>query len=99
MSEPLLDVRNLKTQFSFEDGKVLAVEDVSFSIGAGGTVGVVGESGCGKSVTALSVMRLVPDPPGCLVGGEIRFQGRDLLSLSEAEMRKVRGNAVSMIFQ
>ncbi|WP_224360373.1 ABC transporter ATP-binding protein [Hyalangium versicolor] len=99
MSEPLLEVRGLKTRFSLEEGSVLAVDDVSFSIPPGGTLGVVGESGCGKSVTALSVMRLVPDPPGRVVGGEIRFKGRDLLSLPEAEMRRIRGNHISMIFQ
>lgn len=99
MSEPLLDVRGLKTQFTLEAGSVLAVDDVSFSVPPGGTVGVVGESGCGKSVTALSLMRLVADPPGRIVGGEVRLGGRDLLKLSEAEMRAVRGNQVSMIFQ
>jgi peptide/nickel transport system ATP-binding protein len=98
-TEPLLSVRGLKTQFCFDEGAVLAVDDVSFSIPAGGTLGVVGESGCGKSVTALSVMRLVADPPGRIVGGEVRFQGRDLLTLSEAEMRRLRGNRLSMIFQ
>ncbi len=97
--EPLLVVRGLKTQFALEGGPVLAVDDVSFSVPAGGTLGVVGESGCGKSVTALSVMRLVADPPGRIVGGEIRFGGQDLLALSEPEMRRIRGNRVSMIFQ
>jgi peptide/nickel transport system ATP-binding protein len=99
MSEPLLEVRGLKTRFSLEGGPVLAVDDVSFSIPPGGTLGVVGESGCGKSVTALSIMRLVPDPPGQVVGGEIRFKGRDLLALPEPEMRRIRGHHVSMIFQ
>ncbi len=99
MSEPLLDVRGLKTQLSLEEGPVLAVDDVSFSIPPGGTLGVVGESGCGKSVTALSVMRLVPEPPGRVVGGQIRFQGEDLLALPEARMRRVRGRHVSMVFQ
>jgi peptide/nickel transport system ATP-binding protein len=99
MTEPLLEVRGLKTRFSLEEGGVMAVDDVSFSIPPGGTLGVVGESGCGKSVTALSVMRLVPDPPGRVVGGEIRFEGRDLLTLPEEEMRRIRGNQVSMIFQ
>src|SRR5215218_1762029 len=96
-AEPLLAVRGLKTQFSFDEGSgparsVLAVDDVSFAIRAGGTLGVVGESGCGKSVTALSVMRLVADPPGRIVGGEVHFAGQDLLKLSEAQMRRIRGN-------
>jgi peptide/nickel transport system ATP-binding protein len=78
---------------------VLAVDDVSFSIPPGGTLGVVGESGCGKSVTALSIMRLVPEPPGKVVGGEVRFKGQDLLALPEGEMRRIRGNKLSMIFQ
>jgi len=99
MSEPLLEVRGLKTRFSLEEGPVLAVDDVSFSIPPGGTLGVVGESGCGKSVTALSIMRLVPDPPGRVVGGEVRFKGRDLLALPEEEMRRIRGHHLSMIFQ
>jgi peptide/nickel transport system ATP-binding protein len=95
----LLDIRGLKTRFSSEEGDFLAVDDVSFSIAPGGTLGVVGESGCGKSVTALSVMRLVQDPPGRIVGGEILFNGHDLLKLPEPQMRKVRGNKISMIFQ
>jgi peptide/nickel transport system ATP-binding protein len=99
MAEPLLEVRGLKTRFSLEEGSVLAVDDVSFSLPPGGTLGVVGESGCGKSVTALSVMRLVPDPPGRVVAGEIRFKGRDLLALPEEEMRRIRGNQISMVFQ
>jgi peptide/nickel transport system ATP-binding protein len=99
MAEPLLEVRGLKTRFSMEEGPVLAVDDVSFSLPPGGTLGVVGESGCGKSVTALSVMRLVPDPPGRVVAGEIRFKGRDLLALPEEEMRRIRGNQISMVFQ
>ncbi len=99
MSENLLDIRNLRTQFSSEEGKFLAVEDVSFSIRPGRTLGVVGESGCGKSVTALSVMRLVADPPGRVVGGEILYRGKNLLALSEDEMRRIRGNKISMIFQ
>jgi peptide/nickel transport system ATP-binding protein len=99
MTAPLLEIRGLKTRFSLEEGPVLAVDDVSFSIPPGGTLGVVGESGCGKSVTALSIMRLVPDPPGKVVGGEIRFKGRELLALPEEEMRRIRGNHLSMIFQ
>jgi peptide/nickel transport system ATP-binding protein len=99
MSEPLLDVRGLKTQLSLEEGPVLAVDDVSFAIPPGGTLGVVGESGCGKSVTALSVMRLVPEPPGRVVGGQVLFEGRDLLTLPEAQMRRIRGHHISMVFQ
>ena len=99
MSEPLLDVRGLKTQLSLEEGPVLAVDDVSFSIPPGGTLGVVGESGCGKSLTALSVMRLVPEPPGRVVGGQIRFRGEDLLSLPEEKLRRMRGRHLSMVFQ
>ncbi|HYO59731.1 ABC transporter ATP-binding protein [Archangium sp.] len=99
MSEPLLDVRGLKTQLSLEEGPVLAVDDVSFSIPPGGTLGVVGESGCGKSLTALSVMRLVPEPPGRVVGGRILFQGEDLLALPEGKMRRMRGRHLSMVFQ
>jgi peptide/nickel transport system ATP-binding protein len=99
MTAPLLEVRGLKTRFSLEEGPVLAVDDVSFSIPPGGTLGVVGESGCGKSVTALSIMRLVPEPPGKVVGGEVRFKGQDLLALPEGEMRRIRGNQLSMIFQ
>jgi peptide/nickel transport system ATP-binding protein len=95
----LLDIQGLKTQFRTDDGAVLAVDDVSFDIRPGETVGVVGESGCGKSVTALSVMRLIPDPPGRVVGGRILFQGTDLLSLPEAKMRELRGNQIGMIFQ
>jgi oligopeptide/dipeptide ABC transporter ATP-binding protein len=90
-------VRGLKTYFYTEDGVVWAVDDVCFSMGKGETLGVVGESGCGKSVTALSIMRLVPDPPGRIVGGEIIFEGEDLVKNTEAEMRLIRGNQISMI--
>ncbi|MET0405432.1 MAG: ABC transporter ATP-binding protein [Cystobacter sp.] len=99
MSDPLLDVRGLKTELSLAAGPVLAVEDVSFSLPRGGSLGVVGESGCGKSLTALSVMRLVPEPPGRVVGGQVLFQGRDLLALSEAEMCRERGRHLAMVFQ
>jgi peptide/nickel transport system ATP-binding protein len=99
MSEPLLDVRGLKTQLSLEEGPVLAVDDVSFSLPPGGTLGVVGESGCGKSLTALSVMRLVPEPPGQVVAGEVRFRGENLLALPEERMRRIRGHHLSMVFQ
>ena len=99
MSEPLLEVRGLKTELSLEEGPVLAVDDVSFALPPGGTLGVVGESGCGKSLTALSVMRLVPEPPGRIVGGDIRFLGERLLALPEADVRRLRGRHLSMIFQ
>jgi peptide/nickel transport system ATP-binding protein len=99
LSVPLLAVDDLRTHFFTRDGVVRAVDGVSFGVAAGETLAVVGESGCGKSVTALSILRLVPSPPGRIVGGAIRFDGSDLLSLSEAEMRRIRGNAISMIFQ
>ncbi|MDB5522289.1 MAG: oligopeptide transporter ATP-binding protein [Rhizobium sp.] len=99
MTEKLIEIRNLKTQFRTEDGVSPAVDGVSLYVGRGETLAVVGESGCGKSVTSLSVMRLVPNPPGKIVGGEILFEGRDLLKITEQEMREVRGNAISMIFQ
>ncbi len=97
--EPLLSVQNLKTYFYTPDGVVKSVDDVSFDIAPGETLGVVGESGCGKSVTSLSIMRLVQSPPGKIVGGKVIFDGRDLLSLSEEQMRRVRGNEIAMIFQ
>jgi len=95
----LLSVKNLKTYFYTEDGVVKAVDGVDFYIRKGETLGMVGESGCGKSVTALSVMRLVPNPPGKIVSGEIMFSGEDLLKKNEVDMRKIRGNKISMIFQ
>ena len=95
----LLEVRNLKTYFHSDGSVVKAVDGVSFDVRAGETVAVVGESGSGKTVTALSVLRLIPDPPGEIISGEIRFGGRDLLSLSEAETREIRGNRIAMIFQ
>jgi peptide/nickel transport system ATP-binding protein len=85
--------------FFTNSGLFRAVDDVSFSVGRGETLAIVGESGCGKSVTALSVMRLVPDPPGRIVGGSVMLEGTDLLGLDEAEMRAIRGNRISMIFQ
>ncbi len=97
--ETLLEIKNLKTYFQTEEGVARAVDGVSFCVGRGETVGLVGESGCGKSVTALSIMRLVSDPPGRIVGGTITFDGRDLLTLSAKDMRKVRGNEISIIFQ
>jgi peptide/nickel transport system ATP-binding protein len=99
MSESLVSIENLVTSFRTEDGVVKAVDDVTFDIPKGKTLGVVGESGCGKSVTALSVMRLIPNPPGKIAAGKIVYQGKDLLTLSDEEMRKIRGNKISMIFQ
>ena len=96
---PLLEVEGLKTHFFTRDGVVRAVDGVSFSVQAGETLALVGESGCGKSVTSLSILRLIASPPGRTVAGRIRFNGRDLLALSEPEMRGVRGNEISMIFQ
>ncbi len=99
MEQPLLDIRALETHFFTDDGLARAVDGVSYSLAKGETVGVVGESGCGKSVTALSVLRLIPNPPGRIVSGEIMFEGTNLLNLSPAEMRRIRGNDISMIFQ
>jgi len=95
----LLEIQNLKTYFDVRGGILKAVDDVSLTIKAGETLGLVGESGCGKSVTGASIMRLVPIPPGRIAGGEILFEGSDILKLPESEMRKVRGNKISMIFQ
>src|SRR6202048_2622030 len=97
--EPILDIADLRTWFFTRDGVVRAVDGVSFHVSPGETLAIVGESGCGKSVTALSILRLIPSPPGRIVSGSIRFAGRDLLGLSEAQMREVRGNEISMIFQ
>ncbi len=101
MSRPdrLLEVNDLKTYFDTEEGTVKAVNGVSFHLGRGETLGVVGESGSGKSVTSLSVMRLIPTPPGRLAAGEILFEGQDLLKKTAREMRRLRGNEISMIFQ
>ena len=96
---PLLEIDNLQTHFFTAAGVVRAVDGVSYAVRAGEVLGVVGESGCGKSVTALSVLRLVAEPPGRIVGGAIRFEGTNLLELSEGEMEAVRGNHISMIFQ
>ncbi|MFD3155578.1 ABC transporter ATP-binding protein [Haloimpatiens sp. FM7330] len=95
----LVDIRNLKTYFSTEDGIVKAVNDVSFKIKKGETLGLVGESGCGKSVTAMSLMRLIPNPPGKIVSGELYFDGKNVLELSEEAVRNIRGNEISVIFQ
>ena len=98
MTVPLLEIDGLRTQFSTEDGVVRAVNDIGFSLQQGETLGLVGESGCGKSVTALSIMGLLPRI-GRVVGGSVRFESRDLLALSEREMRQIRGNRIGMIFQ
>ncbi|TRM53142.1 ABC transporter ATP-binding protein [Achromobacter sp. LC458] len=95
----LLEVDNLRTYFDTVSGTVRSVDGVSYQVRAGRTLGVVGESGCGKSVTALSILRLVPTPPGRFAGGQIRYRGTDLLSLTEKQMRQIRGNRISMIFQ
>jgi peptide/nickel transport system ATP-binding protein/oligopeptide transport system ATP-binding protein len=95
----LLRVEDLKTYFFTHEGTVKAVDGVSFTLNKGETLGLVGESGCGKSVTALSIMRLVQSPPGRIVGGKIIFEGKNLLELTEKEMRKIRGRKISMIFQ
>ena len=99
MSQVLLSIRNLKTHFYTEEGIVEALDGVNLDIMRGETLGLVGETGCGKSVTALSVMRLIPSPPGKIVAGEILFEDRDLLGLSAEEMRRIRGGQISMIFQ
>jgi oligopeptide transport system ATP-binding protein len=100
---PVLDVRNLKTQFFTRAGVVFAVDDISFHVNEGETLGIVGESGCGKSVTSLSIMRLIPTPPGKIVGGQIKLNTggkvQDLVKLTDAEMRRIRGNEIAMIFQ
>ena len=95
----LLEVRELRTIFTTDDGEFAAVDGVSFSIGAGRTLAIVGESGCGKSVTALSIMGLVPNPPGRMEGGSIRFEGRELVGAPATEMQDLRGNGMAMIFQ
>jgi len=95
----LLEIENLKTQFFISSGTVMAVDGVSYTVEEGETVAVVGESGCGKSVTALSILRLIPWPPGKIVDGRIIFDGRDLLALEEEQMREVRGRDIGMIFQ
>ena len=99
MSEKLLEVKNLRTYFHTDDGIVKSVDDVSFEVKRGKTLGVVGESGCGKSITSLSIMQLVEIPPGKIEGGEIIYEGEDLLKKSKDEMRKIRGGEIAMIFQ
>jgi len=95
----LLQVRNLKTYFYTEAGMVKAVDEISYDLKEGETLGLVGESGCGKSVSALSILRLIPFPPGRIVGGEVFFEGKDLLKMREDEIRDIRGNRIAMIFQ
>jgi ABC-type dipeptide/oligopeptide/nickel transport system ATPase component len=96
---PVLEVNDLKTHFFTREGVVQAVDGISFSLEKGKTLGIVGESGCGKSVTALSIMGLIPKPPAKIVSGEVLFDGKDLTKLSEGEMQHIRGNEVAMIFQ
>ncbi len=98
-SSKLLEVKNLKTFFFTEEGVVKAVNDVSFEVGEGETLGLVGESGCGKSVTSLSIMKLIPNPPGKIISGSILFEGQDIVNISENDMHTIRGNKISMIFQ
>jgi oligopeptide/dipeptide ABC transporter ATP-binding protein len=103
MNDPIIEVKNLVTSFEIEKNgrksKVNAVDGISFSLKRGSTLGIVGESGCGKSVTSLSIMRLIPSPPGKIESGEINFEGKNLVTLPESEMRSYRGNRISMIFQ
>ena len=98
-SDRVLDIEDLHVEFNSPDGLVRAVDGLSYFVRAGETLGVVGESGCGKSVTALSVLRLIPNPPGRISGGTIHFQGKSLLDLAEKELESIRGNDISMIFQ
>ena len=97
--EKILEVKDLRTYFYTEDGEVRAVDGLRYDVKKGESVGLVGESACGKSVSTLSIMRLIPYPPGIIVGGEVIFDGQDLLKISEAEMRRIRGNRIAMIFQ
>jgi oligopeptide/dipeptide ABC transporter ATP-binding protein len=98
-TQPVLEVKNLRTAFRVEGEELIAVDDVSFSVKPGQTLGIVGESGCGKSVTSLSIMGLIPSPPGRIASGEIRFKGKNLVGMPTSELRKIRGNDISMIFQ
>ncbi len=95
----LLEVRGLRTQFQTQDGLVNAVNGVSFQLNEGETLGIVGESGCGKSVTMLSIMRLIPQPPGKISAGQILFHGTDLIKLTDEQIRRIRGHKIAMIFQ
>ncbi|MES1162298.1 MAG: ABC transporter ATP-binding protein [Rhizobacter sp.] len=99
MTQTVLEVRELRTMFDTDDGEFAAVDGVSFSVEAGRTLAIVGESGCGKSVTALSIMGLVPDPPGRIAGGSIRFEGQELVGAPAPQLQDLRGNGIAMIFQ
>lgn len=99
MNDTLLEVNNLKTSFFTYEGEVKALENISFNISAGETMGLVGETGSGKSVTALSIIKLIPSPPGEILSGEVTFKGENLVKKTDKEMRKIRGNKISMIFQ
>src|ERR671923_866356 len=99
MADPLLEIRGLKTHFATDDGMVRAVDGVDLTITRGETLGVVGESGCGKTVTALSVLKLIPMPPGRIVGGQILWRGRDLVPLGADEMDSIRSKEIAIVFQ
>jgi len=99
LTDKILDIKNLRTHFVTDQGEVPAVDGIDFYIKKGEIIGVVGESGCGKSVTSLSIMRLIPNPPGKIVGGSVEFKGEDLLRATESRIRKLRGNEIAMIFQ
>src|SRR3954470_18964575 len=99
MAESIIQVRNLSVEFRTDEGVIKAVKNISFDIPRGKTVGLVGESGSGKSVSSLAVMRLIPNPPGKVTSGSITYENQDLLKIPEAQMRKVRGDRISMIFQ
>ena len=99
MTDAIITVKHLKTYFHTFQGTARAVDDISFRLFKGETLGIVGESGCGKSVTAQSIMRLIPEPPGRIEGGAVEFDGQDVLKLSQSQMRNIRGNCISMIFQ
>src|SRR5271157_3072551 len=98
-NEKVLEIKNLRTYFYIQEGELRANDDLSYYVNKGESVALVGESACGKSVSALSIMRLIPYPPGIIVGGEILFQGKDLMLATEAEMRHIRGNSIAMVFQ
>ena len=95
----LLEVKDLTTHFFTQDGVVKAVDGISYNVHEGEVVGIVGESGCGKSVGAMSVMKLIPSPPGRIVNGSVTFEGNDLVNMPEPEMRQIRGNRIAMVFQ
>ena len=95
----VIEIKNLQTYFYTREGELKAVDGLSYHVYKGESIGLVGESGCGKSISAMSILRLIPNPPGRIIGGEILFQGKDLLKISEQEMRQIRGNRIAMIFQ